>query len=157
MTAQEPSPPRRHAQGRLAENVQLRAPIRNPHRRYTRRLGGFSLLETLVAALVLAAGLAVIIGCFAQQLSAISDARDYRNALRLAQRQLDLAAIRPGQKRQSGSGQGRDQFTGLFWKLDWLPQQRPGLNVAVCKVSWQARGNRREVSLKRWIAQQHMH
>ena len=115
------------------------------------RAGGkpsaFTLFETLVAALVMGAGLAVVMGCISRELSAISDGRNYRNAVRLAQRQLDLIAADAAAFGRNDAGNGTGEFDGLNWELKWSQPRRAGIANVVCTVAWQRAGSTRELQL----------
>ena len=110
-------------------------------------LRGFTLFETLVAALVLGAGLAVVMGCISRELSAISDGRNYRNAVRLAQRQLDLIAADAAAFGRNDAGNGTGEFDGLNWELKWSQPRRGGIANVVCTVAWQRAGSTRKLQL----------
>lgn len=113
---------------------------------------GFTLFETLVAALVLGAGLAVVLGCISRELSAISDGRDYRNAVRLAQRQLDLIATDATAFGRNESGNGSGEFDGLKWELKWSQSRRVGIANVICTVAWQRGRSSRELQITKDVA-----
>ncbi|MBV0934273.1 type IV pilus modification PilV family protein [Marinobacterium weihaiense] len=85
-----------------------------------RRQSGFTLLEVLVAFVVLAAVLGVVMRLNAQALSISQRAGERQQALLLAQSQLDRVLARP--ELQPGREEGRlESDTGYRWIVEVTP------------------------------------
>ncbi len=90
-----------------------------------RRAGGFSLLEVLVAFVILATVLGVIMRIYSQDLERVSDSDYQTRAVLLAESKMALLGAEIPLEEGETSGEGED---GLRWRLrlsDYDPDRRP--------------------------------
>ena len=84
-------------------------------RRYAGRLGGFSLLEALVALSILALSYGMILQLLGGSSRNATRASDYRQAIMIAESQLDMAAAARDPAMLPRNGEVGDKFA---WSLD---------------------------------------
>lgn len=117
------------------------------------RSAGFSLLEVLLAMVVLAVAIVGIAQGFAVGLRATGIARGTTTALALARARLD--EIDAGLRPTSVSDKGDFQDLGApdaTWTLTSTPsKEHPGLYELVLKVEWPDRGGTRDLTIVRWM------
>jgi general secretion pathway protein I len=85
------------------------------------REGGFALVETLVALVILTLSLAALIEIFGGGFRGIRDAEVESAALHLARQQLELA----GAEARLGEGERRGMAQGLEWRIVVEPYRPP--------------------------------
>lgn len=121
-------------------------------RRYAKRLGGFSLLEVLVALSILALSYGMILQLLGGSSRNASRASDYRQAIMVAESQLSLAATVRDPTMLPRAGDVDDKFA---WSLDFA--RAPELTMSnaaslyvplqvTVQVSWDA-GTRNPASI----------
>ena len=112
------------------------------------RRGGFTLLELLLASVVLAAGLAIVVDGISVGTHASQRTRRQAAALHLAADRLAITAADA-----AGPDAGQDFRCGMLydWTIDRRGHADPRLEVLVCEVRWTARGRDRTVSLQRVV------
>ncbi len=106
---------------------------------------GFSLLEVLIAGVILAAAMVVLLGSVSQSLSSGTEAGRHDEARQLAADQLNRAAAGDVPAPAAGVREvGGDTYT---WRLD-RGSAAPGETIR-CEVIWHHRGDERRISLER--------
>jgi prepilin-type N-terminal cleavage/methylation domain-containing protein len=117
-----------------------------------RRSRGFSLLEMLVAAAVLAVGLVIVTESISAGLTAATRTERRLFAGRRAADRLNRAAAEPS---SALPGEGQSRWAGVphHWRVEQAGA-RNGLRHLRCTVAWQSRGRQRTVSLERFVPAQ---
>jgi general secretion pathway protein I len=116
---------------------------------------GFTLLEVLVALVILSISLGVLFEVFSAGLRGRRTAKEYEQATLLAESKLDAVGIEQPLLEGSSSGQFDNQFQ---WRVDVLPYHEQGRNEAgdllwrplllTVTVSWVDQKDKRSVVLK---------
>lgn len=107
---------------------------------------GFSLLEVLVATVILATGIAIVTGALATNQVTGARARRQSTAYDLAADVLDRAAA--GELKDRTEGERTEGPVAFGWRLEWVADDAP-LRRLRCVVSWADRGADRQVALER--------
>lgn len=112
---------------------------------------GFSLLETLLAILVLAVGLTLVLRSFGSSLDALGNSADYTKALLLLEERLwELEAkgsIVPG----TLTGGFAEENGNFRWEVHASEFPGMGLCETQVAVSWEQRGRPRAVSVVTYL------
>ena len=120
-------------------------------RRPLRRAAGFSLLEVLLAMVVVGIAIAGIAQGFAVGIVSAGLARNTTTAAALARARLSEfeAGLRPSDVNADGdfADLGEEEYR---WKLVSTAGDRPGLYQLVLTVSWPDRGGERDLTVVRW-------
>jgi|SRR4051794_34161969 Tfp pilus assembly protein PilV len=115
-------------------------PERRPHRR-----GGFTLIEVLVAGIILAMAIGVMGTALARSYAALSDARDDRRAAALLEELLTKVDM-IGPARMSSEGPHNGTFDApddrFSWKLDIETRPQGHLYQVTVTLSWNAGGGK---------------
>ena len=111
-----------------------------------RRAGGFSLLEMMVAATVLAVGLVIVTECISSGLTAGARAERRLTASQLAADRLNRAAA--GVAASAHASTVRIAGLDYHWEIRESTDAK-SLRKLRCIVRWRSRGERRMVSLDR--------
>jgi prepilin-type N-terminal cleavage/methylation domain-containing protein len=119
-----------------------------------RKIGGFTLLEVLVALSILASSYGVILQIFGGAASKAALSGDYRRALIIAESQLAFAAANVAAGDVSNSGAGDEKF---LWQVSYTPTDEYFLEgrpvryspvIVAVAVSWSdAAGKVRSISV----------
>jgi prepilin-type N-terminal cleavage/methylation domain-containing protein len=124
---------------------------KNPPRRFPIGDGGFSLVETLLAVVILAVGITFVLRAFGSSLDALGNSAEYTRALALAEARLwELEAkgsVAPG----TSSGEFTEQDRGFRWAVKASDLGDTGLCETQVTVSWDRRGRPRAVSLVTYL------
>ncbi len=127
-------------------------PVKKPERhRILQGSGGFLLLETLLAVIILAVGLTLVVRSFGSSIHALGTSGDYSRALVLLEERLwDLEArgtITPGVL----SGKFSDEDQKFSWEVEALEVAEIDLCETKVTVSWERRGKLQDVSLVTYL------
>jgi len=113
--------------------------------------GGFSLLETLLAVLILAVGLTLVLRSFGSSLDALGNSADYTRGLALVEERLwELEAkgsIVPGPY----TGQFSEEDRDFRWEVKASDLGEMGLCETQVTVSWSQRGRHRAISVVTYL------
>jgi Tfp pilus assembly protein PilV len=113
--------------------------------------GGFSLVETLLAVLLLAVGITIVLRSFGSSLDALAHSAEYTTGLALVEEKLwDLEAkgsIAPG----SYTGQFPDEARRFRWEVKAAEVKEVGLCETQVTVSWDRRGRSRAISVVTYL------
>jgi hypothetical protein len=113
--------------------------------------GGFTLVETLLAVLVLAVGISLVLRSFGSSLEALGNSAEYTTGLALVEAKLwDLetkGSIAPG----SYSGQFPDDDRRFRWEVKAAEVKDMGLCETQVTVSWDRRGRSRAISVVTYL------
>jgi Tfp pilus assembly protein PilV len=113
--------------------------------------GGFSLVETLLAVLLLAVGITIVLRSFGSSLDALGNSAEYTTGLALVEAKLwDLEAkgsIAPG----SYTGQFPDEDRRFRWEVKAAEVKEVGLCETQVTVSWDRRGRSRAISVVTYL------
>lgn len=114
---------------------------------------GFSLLEVLVAFSILALALAALFTLFGSGVRSTAVARDYQQALLVAESRLAYLQGIAAQSLKAESGQGETP-DGYLWRSEVSPLEQEAPVVAgvalyqlAVQVSWQEGGHSRQIDL----------
>jgi prepilin-type N-terminal cleavage/methylation domain-containing protein len=113
---------------------------------------GFSLVETLLAVLILAVGLTLVLRSFGSSLDALGNSADYTRALALVEQKLwDLEAkgsIAPG----THTGQfSEEEHQNFRWEVKASAPLEMGLCETQVTILWARRGRARAVSVVTYL------
>ena len=114
--------------------------------------GGFLLVETLLAVLILAVGLTLVLRSFGSSLDALGNSADYTRALALVEQKLwDLEAkgsIAPGTQ----TGQfSEEEHQAFRWEVKASEPTEMGLCETQVTILWARRGRARAVSVVTYV------
>jgi prepilin-type N-terminal cleavage/methylation domain-containing protein len=112
---------------------------------------GFSLVETLLAVLILAVGLTLVVRSFGTSLDALGNSADYTRGLALVEERLwDLEAkgsIGPG----TSTGRFAEEDRDFRWEVKASEVAEIGLCETQVTVSWTQRGRPRAISVVTYL------
>ena len=113
------------------------------------REAGFTLLEVITATVVLAVGLAVIMESISLSLSSAAVVERKCTAHNVAADKLTRACAG---ELSSLPRSGRDSLSGASydWSVGETEENTEGLRAVTCTVSWNSRGQRRTIAIRRW-------
>jgi type II secretion system protein I len=127
-------------------------PVRAPVGARPRPRGGFTLLEVVLALIVLGIAVVGVTQGFAVGLRAAAIARDTTTATSLARARL--AELDAGLLPVSRGAEGTFEDYGapdVAWTLDSRSTQYPGLYELTLRVTWTDRGGTRDLTVVRWM------
>jgi prepilin-type N-terminal cleavage/methylation domain-containing protein len=109
--------------------------------------GGFSLVETLLAVLILAVGLTLVLRSFGSSLDALGNSADYTRGLALVEEKLwaleATGSIVPG----TYAGEFAEEDRSFRWEVKASEPTAMGLCETQVTVSWDRRGRPRAISV----------
>ena len=113
--------------------------------------GGFTLVETLLAVLILAVGVTVVLRSYGSSLDALRNSAEYTRGLALVEARLwELEAkgsIAPG----TSTGRFAEDDQNFRWEVKASDLGEMGLCETRVTVSWDRRGRPRAVSLVTYL------
>lgn len=131
-------------------------PARTARRRRGSRASGragFTLIEVLIALVVLSTGIVIVLQAFQTSVSALGEARDAMRAAHLLQGKLqELGTMSPRQPALSGTGSFPEPFDMFLWQVTPAPAaaRAEGLEQIRLEV-WHANSRvRYAVTTQRW-------
>lgn len=104
----------------------------------------FTLIEILVAVTIVGAGILGVVAAFSVSLQAGSESARIRDAVRIAERQMELKVAEPAER----LGDDRGSEGAYTWNLN-LSQASEGLVLARITVTWSQRGRPQSFRLSR--------
>ena len=113
------------------------------------RRKGFSLIEAIVACVILSAAVMVLCGICTRSLSAVSLNSQYEKAWSLLDRQLEMIrylGIDEFNELDERQGQFKDTEPSYHWKVETDQTDIEGLHEVSITVSWQSRRKEYKVS-----------
>jgi prepilin-type N-terminal cleavage/methylation domain-containing protein len=113
--------------------------------------GGFSLVETLLAVVILAVGLTLVLRSFGSSLDALGNSADYTTGLALVEEKLWAleanGSIVPG----TYAGEFPEQERSFRWEVKASEPTAMGLCETQVTVSWDRKGRPRAISVVTYL------